>query len=68
MALNIFENLTQEELEEFIAVFGKSSQKSEKKSARGVWSAAANPDLIPLEEGAWERAVVERYGGENEDT
>ena len=34
----------------------------ESKSLRGVLSQYANPALIEKEEGAWERAVVERYG------
>lgn len=33
-----------------------------KKSARGVLSQYANPKLREQEEGAWERAVVEKYG------
>lgn len=31
------------------------------KSARGLASKYANPDLIPLEETAFEKAMVERY-------
>lgn len=33
-----------------------------KKSARGVLAQYANPKLREQEEGAWERAVVEKYG------
>ena len=32
------------------------------KSLRGALSEYANPDLIGREEGAWERAVAEKYG------
>lgn len=35
--------------------------KSQVNSMRGFLSAYANPDLIPLEEGAWERHVVEKH-------
>ena len=37
-------------------------EKWGKKSAFGQLSKYANPALIPLEESAWERAVVEKYG------
>ncbi len=33
-----------------------------KQSARGLLSKYANPELQKEEEGAWERAVVEKYG------
>jgi hypothetical protein len=33
-----------------------------KKSAFGCLRQYANPELIPLEKGAWERMVVEEYG------
>lgn len=69
LAYSVIDGLTDEELEAFIILFGKGRVKPiQKKSARGAWSSAANPDLIPLEEGAWERAVMERYGVEDEDT
>jgi len=32
------------------------------KSAKGILREYANPALIPLEEGAWERAVSEKHG------
>jgi hypothetical protein len=34
-------------------------------SAFGGLQKYANPALIPLEEGAWERAVVEKYDNKN---
>jgi hypothetical protein len=33
-----------------------------KKSAFGCLRQYANPELSPLEKGAWERAAVEKYG------
>ena len=39
----------------------ESADKTPAKSMRGFLRAYANPDLIPLEEGAWERHVVEKY-------
>jgi hypothetical protein len=38
-----------------------------KPSARGVLREFANPDMIPGEKGAWERAVAERYAKEQEN-
>ena len=37
-------------------------EKWGKKSAFGKLSKYANPKLIPLEENAWESAVIEKYG------
>ena len=34
---------------------------TEKKSLRGCWAKYANPELIPLEEGAWGRAIEDDY-------
>lgn len=69
LAYSVLDELTDEELEAFIVLFGKDrKQSAEKKSARGAWNSAANPDLIPLEEGAWERDIMERYGVEDENT
>ncbi len=36
--------------------------KNRQTSARGTLSKYANSKLIPLEDGAWERAVAEKYG------
>lgn len=38
-----------------------------KLHAAGILSKYANPSLIPLEEGAWERDVVRRYSPGGED-
>lgn len=35
--------------------------KKKKRSALGIASKYANPDLIPLEEEAWANAVAEKY-------
>lgn len=40
----------------------KEIEKLSKKSAFGKLSKYANPALIPFEEGAWERAVIKKYG------
>lgn len=37
------------------------SVKKKQKSALGIASKYANPDLIPLEEEAWGNAVAEKY-------
>ena len=43
-----------------------SAENPSKKilKARGVFKDCANPDMIPGEKGAWERAVVEKYAAE----
>ena len=38
------------------------NKTNENKRAFGRLSKYADPSLIPLEEGAWERAVTEKYG------
>ena len=40
-----------------------SAEKTKEKAlkARGIAHKYANPEMIPSEKGAWERAVVERY-------
>lgn len=69
LAYRVLDELSDEELEAFIVLFGKDKEKSSKrKSARGAWSSAADPELIPLEEGAWERTIMERYGVADENT
>ena len=46
----------------------KHNNQSQKKSASGIWNSVADPQKIPLEEGAWERDVAERYGKDGENT
>ena len=68
-ALAIFNDLNQDELEAFIVLFGKKhNNQSQKKSARDIWNSVADSQKIPLEEGAWERDVAERYGKDGEKT
>ena len=69
VALAIFNDLNQDELEAFIVLFGKKhNSQSQKKSARGIWNSVADPQKIPLEERAWERDMAERYGKDGENT
>ena len=42
--------------------FFKPEEKEKKDSIRGILSKYANPSLIDQEDGAWERAVAEKYG------
>ena len=44
----------------------KELEKWCKPSAFGRLSKYANPKLIPLEEGAWERTVTEKYGNSSD--
>lgn len=62
----IVDRLSEEQLNALLVILG-SVDKSDNNdndvdAVRGILHNAANPDLIPLEEGAWERAVAERYG------
>jgi hypothetical protein len=43
-------------------VHGNSEEQSSRKSAFGCLREYANPEIMNLENGAWERAVVEQYG------
>ena len=36
-------------------------ERSTQRTARGFFSEYANPGLVHLEEGAWERAAIENY-------
>ena len=47
-----------------IHIFEQVPQAKILKS-RGILSNYANPDMIPGEKGAWERAVVEKYANNN---
>lgn len=62
IAYSIIDDMTEEQLETFFALFGRH-QKQENikkvKSVRGIFAKAANPDLIPLEKNAWEQAAAE---------
>lgn len=62
IAYNLIDNMTEEQLETFFALFGgkQIQDNTEKvKSVRGIFAKVANPDLIPLEKTAWEQAAAE---------
>lgn len=62
IAYNLIDNMTEEQLKTFFALFGgkQIQDNAEKvKSVRGIFAKAANPDLIPLEKTAWEQAAAE---------
>ena len=42
--------------------FVEPEQSAEKKSIRGALASYADPALAEKEQGAWERAMVEKYG------
>lgn len=66
-AYNIIDNLSEEQLKDFIAMFenlysvsDKNRQAADEVDALcGIFHDAANPDLIPLEKTAWEQAAAE---------
>ena len=60
-------NRLSEFMQAFIQENKEKEQSKEKRvlKARGIGREHANPDLIPFEKGAWERAVVEKYGERN---
>lgn len=62
MAYSIIDTLTEEQLQELLIFLnGYNKKQVSVESVRGMLSAYANPDLIPLEESAWERTVAENY-------
>ncbi len=42
--------------------FVEPRKKEHKKGMRGILAKHADPELRKMEKGAWERAVVEKYG------
>lgn len=67
----IIENLSEEQLNALFIILGgivKPETPERKKTARGIFSDSANPELIPLEKDAWAESVKERYVKENENT
>lgn len=62
----MIDDMTEEQANALFIVLGVSSaadnESDDVDAVRGILHSAANPELIPLEEGAWERAVAERYG------
>lgn len=56
------DEMSEEQLEELVTMIKRISHKRKTaKSLRGALSKYAKPELIPSEEGAWERAVTENY-------
>ena len=62
----LIDSMTEEQANALFIVLGVSSaadnESDDVDAVRGILHDAANPELIPLEEGAWERAAAERYG------
>lgn len=66
----IIENMSEEQLNALFIILGgivRPENSKTKKSARGIFSDSANPELIPLEKEAWAESVKERYIIENEN-
>ena len=65
-AIRTFENINAKPNQRVIITvmdeFITPSVKSPKKSMRGILSEYADPELAAKEKGAWERAMVEKYG------
>ena len=66
----IIDTLSEEQFNKFIIILQKEDfiQKNTEKAkkpkalkAKGIFRECANPEMIPFEKGAWERAVVEKY-------
>ncbi len=59
---NIIDSLDEQQMQELID-FLNSRKRGGKPAAsvKGILSRYANPDLIPLEENAWERAAKQNY-------
>ena len=62
----MIDDMTEEQANALFIVLGVANdtdnESDDVDAVRGILHNCANPDLIPLEEGAWERAVAERYG------
>ena len=62
----MIDDMTEEQANALFIVLGVSNSANsggdDVDAVMGILHDAANPDLIPLEEGAWGRAVAEKYG------
>ena len=62
----MIDDMTEEQANALFIVLGVANdtdnESDDVDAVRVILHNCANPDLIPLEEGAWERAVAERYG------
>ncbi len=62
LAHSMIDKMTEEQLKGFIMLIsGTALTTPTAKPLRGSLSKYANPELISQEEGAWERAVQEKY-------
>lgn len=58
----LVDGLSEEQLRGLVLLLQNQPQKETSlEEVQGILSAYANPDLIPLEETAWESAVKEKY-------
>lgn len=58
----LVDGLSEEQLRGLVLLLQNQPRKETSlEEVQGILSAYANPDLIPLEETAWESAVKEKY-------
>lgn len=64
----LIDTLDEEKLKALLLLFDNNNDNNieiksdnQVEELMGIFSDYANPELIPLEEGAWERAVVEKH-------
>lgn len=58
----LVDELSEEQLQGLVLLLQNQPRKETSlEEVQGILSAYANPDLIPLEETAWESAVKEKY-------
>lgn len=68
--IGMLDSLTAEQLDAIAVILSGMVRTAPPKKAADVKGALrkyANPALIPLEKGAWERDVAERAGNDHED-
>lgn len=61
--VGMLDGLTEEQLEAIAVILSGMTVQSPRKKAsevKGILHRFANPDLIPSEDGAWERDLAER--------
>ncbi len=58
----MIEDLDERQMLEIIGFINSRKKKGRSAaSVAGILSKYANPDLVPLEEGAWERAAIKKH-------
>lgn len=70
MVIGMLDGLTEEQLDAIAVILSGISRSTPSKKASDVKGALhkyANPAMIPLEEGAWERDIAERAEKNHED-